>query len=63
MLNKGSDVRNHLSNAHKAHLVTSPSERPRDLELKAIDARPEGETKNPRPIDERQEANAGSQKH
>jgi hypothetical protein len=61
MLNKGSDVRNHLSSAHKAHLVTSPSEHPGDVDLKANDSRPESESMNPRPIDERQEANAGSQ--
>jgi hypothetical protein len=60
MLNKGSDVRNHLSSAHKAHLVTSPSEHPRDVDLKVNDSRPESGSMNPRPIDERQEANAGS---
>jgi len=61
MLNKGSDVRNHLSSAHKAHLVTSPSERPHDADLKAKDSRPDSGRTNPRPIDERQEANVGSQ--
>jgi len=60
MLNKGSDVRNHLSSAHKAHLVTSPSERSRDADLKSKDSRPDSGRTNPRPIDEREEANEGS---
>jgi hypothetical protein len=61
MLNKGSDVRNHLSSAHKAHLVTSPSEHSRDVDLKANDSRPESGSLIPRPLDEQREANAGSQ--
>jgi hypothetical protein len=61
MLNKGSDVRNHLSSAHKAHLVTSPSEHPRDVDLKVNDSHLEGGKINTRPIDKRKEVNAGSQ--
>jgi hypothetical protein len=54
MLDKGSDVRNHLLRASKAHLVASPSEHLRDVDLRTKDANPKMGNVTLRPIEERQ---------
>jgi hypothetical protein len=57
MLNKGSDVKNHLSSAPKAQLVTLPPEHPNSVELKTNDSKLETANVTLRPIDEQQEVN------
>jgi len=61
MFNKGSDVRNHLSRATKAHLITLQSDHPGDIDLKIKDSGPEMGSMNLRPIDELPPMNAGTQ--
>ena len=61
MLDKGSDVRNHLSRAPKAHMVTSPSEHPNDVDLRTKDSSPKMMNGALGPIDEGQEMDAGSE--
>jgi hypothetical protein len=61
MLNKGSDVRNHLSSAHKAHLVKSPSEHPSDVELRDEDSHPKTIDMTLKTNDERHKMDAETQ--
>jgi hypothetical protein len=57
MLNKGSDVRNHLSRAPKAHLVTLQPEHPNDVDRKTNDSKLEMTNLPLDSIDKRQEVN------
>jgi hypothetical protein len=61
MLDKGSDVRNHLSRASKGHLITSPTEHHGDVDLRTKHSNPETGNVTLRPTDEGQEIDAGNE--